>query len=58
MVGTHHEVDGYAMAIPMIIMALAIASLLGGGLKNVVIALGFGLIPGYARLMCSQVLVV
>jgi peptide/nickel transport system permease protein len=46
------------MAIPMIVLALAIASLLGGGLKNVVIALGFGLIPGYARLMCSQVLVV
>jgi peptide/nickel transport system permease protein/oligopeptide transport system permease protein len=45
------------MTIPMMILALAIAALLGGGLKNVVIALGFGLIPGYARLMASQVLV-
>jgi peptide/nickel transport system permease protein/oligopeptide transport system permease protein len=45
------------MTIPMMILALAISALLGGGLKNVVIALGFGLIPGYARLMASQVLV-
>lgn len=45
------------MAIPMLILALAIAALLGGGLKNIIIALGFGLIPGYARLMFSQVLV-
>jgi peptide/nickel transport system permease protein len=46
------------MAIPMILLALVIASLLGGGLKNVVIALGIGLLPGYARLMCGQVLTV
>ena len=45
------------MTIPLMILALAIAALLGGGLKNVVIALGFGLIPGYARLMTAQVLV-
>jgi peptide/nickel transport system permease protein len=45
------------MTIPMMILALAISALLGGGLKNVVIALGFGLIPGYARMMTSQVLV-
>jgi peptide/nickel transport system permease protein len=45
------------MTIPMMVLALAISALLGGGLKNVVIALGFGLIPGYARLMASQVLV-
>ncbi|MBN1176256.1 MAG: ABC transporter permease [Dehalococcoidales bacterium] len=45
------------MTIPMMILALAISALLGGGLKNVVIALGFGLIPGYARMMASQVLV-
>jgi peptide/nickel transport system permease protein len=44
------------MAVPMILLALAIASLLGGGLKNVVIALGISLIPGYARVMCGQVL--
>jgi ABC-type dipeptide/oligopeptide/nickel transport system permease subunit len=45
------------MTIPMLLLALAIAALLGGGLKNVIIALGFGLIPGYARMMMSQVLV-
>ncbi|HSW58950.1 MAG TPA: ABC transporter permease [Dehalococcoidales bacterium] len=45
------------MTIPMLILALTIAALLGGGLKNIIIALGFGLIPGYARLMASQVLV-
>lgn len=45
------------MTIPMMILALAISALLGGGLKNVVIALGVGLIPGYARMMTSQVLV-
>ena len=45
------------MTVPMMILSLAISALLGGGLKNVVIALGFGLIPGYARLMTSQVLV-
>ena len=45
------------MTVPMMILALAISALLGGGLKNVVIALGFGLIPGYARMMTSQVLV-
>ena len=45
------------MTIPMMILALAVAALLGGGLKNVVIALGIGLIPGYARMMTSQVLV-
>lgn len=44
------------MCFPMILMALVIAALLGGGLKNVMIALGIALIPGYARLMCGQVL--
>jgi peptide/nickel transport system permease protein len=44
------------MAIPLILLALVIAALLGGGMKNIMIALGIGLIPGYARLMCGQVL--
>jgi ABC-type dipeptide/oligopeptide/nickel transport system permease subunit len=44
------------MAIPRILLALAIAALLGGGLTNVVIAIGVGSIPRYARLMCGQVL--
>lgn len=44
------------MAFPMILLAMLIAGLLGGGLKNVMIALGIALVPGYARLMCAQVL--
>ena len=44
------------MALPPIMLALAIASLLGGTLKNVVIALAVSMIPPYARMMCSQAL--
>jgi peptide/nickel transport system permease protein len=44
------------MAFPMILLALLLAALLGGGLKNVVIAIGIALTSLYARLMCSQVL--
>jgi peptide/nickel transport system permease protein len=44
------------MSFPMILLALLIAGLLGNGLLNVMIALGIALIPGYARLMCGQVL--
>jgi len=44
------------MTIPMILLALTIAAVLGGGITNVVIALGISLIPTYARLMCGQAL--
>jgi peptide/nickel transport system permease protein len=44
------------MCFPMIILAMVIASLLGGGMKNVMIALGIAMLPAYARLMCGQVL--
>ena len=44
------------MSFPMILLALIIASLLGGGLNNIVIALGISLMSGYCRLMCGQVL--
>jgi peptide/nickel transport system permease protein len=44
------------MCFPMILLALVIASLLGGGMRNVMIALGIAMLPGYARLMCGQVL--
>jgi ABC-type dipeptide/oligopeptide/nickel transport system permease subunit len=44
------------LAFPMILLALILAGLLGGGLKNVMIAIGVALIPAYARLMCGQVL--
>jgi ABC-type dipeptide/oligopeptide/nickel transport system permease subunit len=46
------------MSFPMILLALVIAALLGGGLKNVVIALTTGLVPVYARLMTGQVLTI
>jgi peptide/nickel transport system permease protein len=44
------------MSIPPIMLALAVAALLGGGLVNVMISVGISLIPTYCRLMCSEVL--
>lgn len=44
------------MAFPMVLLALLIAGILGGGLKNVIVALAIGLTPSYARLMYGQVL--
>ncbi len=41
------------MSIPMLILALLIASLLGGGIHNVIIALCVGSIGGKARMMCG-----
>lgn len=46
------------MAIPMILIALVIASVLGGGLKNVIIALSIGMIPVQCRMMCGQALTI
>jgi peptide/nickel transport system permease protein len=46
------------MAFPMIIFALTVASLLGGGIRNVIIALSVAMMPGYARLMCGQALAI
>jgi len=42
------------MAFPILLLALAIAALLGGGLVNVMIAIGIGMMSGYARVMCGQ----
>jgi peptide/nickel transport system permease protein len=39
------------ISFPMIILALFIAALLGGGIQNIIIALGIGSLPGYARVM-------
>lgn len=44
------------MAFPMLLLALVVAALLGGGERNVIIALVISLMPMYARLMCGQVL--
>jgi peptide/nickel transport system permease protein len=46
------------MSFPMILLAMLISGILGGGLKNVMVALGIALIPAYARLMCGQVLAI
>jgi peptide/nickel transport system permease protein len=46
------------MSFPMILFALMIASLLGMGISNIVIALGIGMIAPYARLMCGQALTI
>jgi peptide/nickel transport system permease protein/oligopeptide transport system permease protein len=42
------------MGFPMILLALVIAAVLGGGLKNVIIALSIALVAGFARVMCAQ----
>jgi len=42
------------MAFPVMLLALAIAVLLGGGLVNVMVAIGIGMMSGYARVMCGQ----
>lgn len=44
------------MAFPMILLALVISALLGGGLKNVIIALSITTIPGFARVACGVTL--
>lgn len=46
------------MAVPMILIALIIASVLGGGLKNIIIALGIGMIPVQCRMMCGQAMTI
>jgi ABC-type dipeptide/oligopeptide/nickel transport system permease subunit len=46
------------MSFPMILLALIMAGLLGGGLVNLMIALGIAMIPVYIRLMCGQVIAV
>jgi ABC-type dipeptide/oligopeptide/nickel transport system permease subunit len=48
-------IDGF-MSFPLLLLALCISALLGGGIKNVVIALSIGLVPNYTRLMCAQVI--
>lgn len=44
------------LALPPLVLMLAITSVLGGGMLNVLIALGIGLMPTYCRLMCGQIL--
>ena len=44
------------LAVPNILMAIAIASALGPGIVNVMIAVGIGAIPGFARVVRAAVL--
>jgi ABC-type dipeptide/oligopeptide/nickel transport system permease subunit len=50
-------VDGM-MAVPMMVLALVIAAVLGPGVRNVIIALGVAMTAGQVRMMCGQVLTV
>jgi peptide/nickel transport system permease protein len=44
------------MAIPGLVLALVFAAVLGGGLFNIMIAVGVSMLPGYCRLMRGLVL--
>ncbi|MBN1190120.1 MAG: ABC transporter permease [Dehalococcoidales bacterium] len=44
------------MAVPMLLIALIMATLLGGGPRNVILALGVGMVSVHARMMCAQAL--
>jgi ABC-type dipeptide/oligopeptide/nickel transport system permease subunit len=44
------------MAIPALLLALVVSTLLGSGLNGVLIAVALALLPGYIRLMAGQVL--
>jgi len=44
------------MSIPVVVLAMVVAALLGGGVGNVILALGISQMPQYARLMAGQVL--
>jgi peptide/nickel transport system permease protein len=39
------------MGFPMLLLALLLSAVLGGGIQNVIIALGVAMLPGYARVM-------
>lgn len=44
------------LCFPMLLLALVVASVLGGGIQNVIIALSIATIPGYARVTCGVTL--
>ena len=46
------------LALPPLVLILAIAAVLGGGLLNILIAIAIGMMPVYCRLMCGQVLTI
>jgi len=44
------------LCFPMLILALVMAAVLGGGIQNVIIALSVATLPGYARVTCGLTL--
>jgi peptide/nickel transport system permease protein len=46
------------MSVPMLLLALVIAALLGGGIKNVIIALSIGGLSVHCRMMCAQTMTI
>jgi peptide/nickel transport system permease protein len=44
------------MSIPLIIVALLLGVMLGGGLENIMIAVGLGMSSSYARVICGLVM--
>ena len=46
------------LAVPTILLAIAITAVLGHGIENVMIAVGIGAIPGFARQARAQVLTI
>jgi ABC-type dipeptide/oligopeptide/nickel transport system permease subunit len=44
------------MSIPPLLLFIIIAGSLGGGIRNVILALAIGMIPVHCRLMCGQAL--
>jgi peptide/nickel transport system permease protein len=46
------------MSLPPVVLSIAIVGVLGGGLLNLMLAIGITLMPAYCRLMCGQVLAV
>ena len=45
-------------AIPMFLLCVALAAILGPSLRNAIIALGLGVVPGFARIMRASVMTV
>ena len=45
-------------AVPMLLLCIALAAILGPSLRNAIIALGVGMVPGYARMMRASVMTV
>jgi peptide/nickel transport system permease protein len=41
------------LCFPMLLLALVVSAVLGGGIENVIIALSVATIPGYARVTCG-----